>query len=146
MELTFATPALLFPAVSLLFLSYTNRFLSYANLVRGLHEQWRTSGEGLESGGAREPVPETLAAQISNLRRRIFLIRNMQIFGAVSLLLCILSMIVLVFNQTLIAELCFAAALVAMLISLALLVIEVSISVRALEIQLGDLESVKSHR
>ncbi len=70
----------------------------------------------------------------------------MQIFGAVSLLLCVLSMIVLVFNQTLIAELCFAAALVAMLISLALLVIEVSISVRALEIQLGDLESVKSHR
>lgn len=138
MELTFATPALLFPAVSLLFLSYTNRFLSYADLVRRLHEQWRRTDDVAtrESGAGHD----TLAAQIGNLRRRIFLIRNMQILGAVSLLLCVLSMIVLFFDQMLLAELCFALALLSMLLSLALLVIEVSISIRALELQLGDLE------
>lgn len=140
MELTFATPALLFPAVSLLFLSYTNRFLSYANLVRTLHDQWLRAGVATDSQTANTAGHETLAAQIANLRRRIFLIRNMQVFGAVSLLLCVLSMIVLFFDLMLLAAVFFAAALVAMLVSLAILVLEVSISVRALELQLGDIE------
>lgn len=128
MELTFATPALLFPAVSLLFLSYTNRFLSYADLVRRLHERRRTEDS---------PV---VAEQILNLRRRILLIRNMQILGAGSLLFCVVSMIVLFLESTAMAELFFALALVAMLASLTLLLIEVGISVRALELQLGELE------
>jgi hypothetical protein len=34
---SFATPALLFPAISLLMLSYTNKFLAIANLIRNLH-------------------------------------------------------------------------------------------------------------
>ena len=128
MEFTFATPALLFPAISLLFISYTNRFVSYADLVRRLHERFRQGGEHL------------VVQQISNLRRRIVLIRNMQIAGAVSLLFCVLCMILLFFELTLVAELLFALALVGMLVSLALLVYEVSISVDALELQLSDLE------
>ena len=36
MQITsFATPALLFPAISLLMLSYTNKFLAIASLIRG---------------------------------------------------------------------------------------------------------------
>lgn len=41
MEITFNTPAVLFPAISLLMLAYTNRFLALANLIRKLHEQYR---------------------------------------------------------------------------------------------------------
>ena len=37
MELSLATPALLFPAVSMLMLAYTNRFLALASLIRELH-------------------------------------------------------------------------------------------------------------
>jgi hypothetical protein len=128
MEFTFATPALLFPAVSLLFISFTNRFISYAELVRRLHEQWRTEGSA------------AVAQQITNLRRRIVLIRNMQIAGALSLLSCVVCMILLFFGLTVAAETLFAVALFLMLLSLALLVVEVSISVRALELQLSDLE------
>ena len=40
MEITFNTPALLFPAISLLLLAYTNRFLALANLVRRLHDEY----------------------------------------------------------------------------------------------------------
>ncbi len=140
MELTFATPALLFPAVSLLFLSYTNRFLSYADLVRRLHDQWQAHGTAAGSPAGTGPPRETLGMQIRNLRRRIFLIRNMQALGAISLLFCVVSMIVLFFELMLLAEVLFALALVAMLVSLALLIVEVSISVQALELQLGDLE------
>ncbi len=128
MEFTFATPALLFPAVSLLFISYTNRFVSYADLVRRLHERWRTDGSGV------------LERQIGNLRARIRMIRNMQIAGAISLLLCVICMILLSFEMMLAAEVCFILALFLMLVSLGLLVWEVSISVRALNLQLSDLE------
>lgn len=127
MDFTFATPALLFPAVSLLFISYTNRFISYAELVRRLHERWRT-------GGSR-----VLARQIKNLRARIRMIRNMQIAGAISLLLCVICMILLFFELTFAAEVSFVLALFLMLVSLGLLVWEVSISVRALNLQLSDL-------
>ncbi|HEX7261796.1 MAG TPA: DUF2721 domain-containing protein, partial [Luteolibacter sp.] len=81
MVLEVSTPALLFPAISLLFLSYTNRFLHLSALIRALHGDW------LERGDA------TLRAQIDNLRRRLTLIRTMQLFGAVSLLLCVISML-----------------------------------------------------
>jgi hypothetical protein len=41
MEMTLATPALLFPAISLLLLAYTNRFLALAALIRDLQEETR---------------------------------------------------------------------------------------------------------
>lgn len=129
MDLTFATPALLFPAVSLLFISYTNRFISYAELVRRLHDRWREGAEPL------------VAQQIRNLRLRIRLIRGMQIAGAVTLVLSVASMILLFFDQMIAAELVFALGLFGMLVSLALLILEITISIRALDLQLGDLES-----
>jgi len=131
MEFTFATPALLFPAVSLLFISYTNRFISYAELVRRLHERWQIENSA------------DVVRQIANLRRRIVLIRNMQVAGAVSLLFCVVCMIALFFGLVLLAETLFAAALFAMLVSLGILVVEVSISTRALTVQLGNMERPK---
>ncbi len=129
MLLTFATPALLFPAVSLLFISYTNRFLAYAGLVRSLHARW-------------EEDPSTIVgAQIRNLRRRILLIRNMQIAGALSLALAVVCMIFLYLERHPAAELTFGAALLGLLVSLSLLVWELTISVRALEIQMQDMQT-----
>jgi hypothetical protein len=81
MTLEVSTPALLFPAISLLFLSYTNRFLHLSALIRSLHSDWLVRGD------------ELLRDQINNLRRRLTLIRAMQLFGAVSLLLCVISML-----------------------------------------------------
>lgn len=128
MEFGYSTPALLFPTVSLLFLAYTTRFVTYANLVRGLHEKWR------------EDRTSVLEVQIRNLRRRIRLIRNTQILGAVSLIACVLCMLLLFFRQVLAAELLFGAALAAMTASLVLLTVEVSISTEALDAQLHDME------
>ncbi|TMI88679.1 MAG: DUF2721 domain-containing protein, partial [Bacteroidetes bacterium] len=67
MEITFTTPALLFPAISLLLLAYTNRFLALANLVRKLHEQYKRGEEN-----------KIILQQIHSLRRRIRLVRYMQ--------------------------------------------------------------------
>jgi len=84
MTLDVSTPALLFPAISLLFLAYTNRFLHLSALIRKLHSDWL------------EQRADVLRAQIENLRRRISLIRTMQLLGAVSLFLCVISMLAVI--------------------------------------------------
>lgn len=126
--LDISTPALLFPAISLLFLSFTNRFLHLAALIRQLHRDWLERGD------------ETLRAQIDNLRRRLALIRAMQLLGAVSLLLCVASMLEVVAERQLTANATFAVALVLMALSLACLVVEVWISGGALRILLRAVE------
>ena len=128
MTLEVSTPALLFPAISLLFLSYTNRFLHLAALIRNLHRDWLEKGDAL------------LRAQINNLRRRHTLIRAMQLFGAVSLLLCVLSMVSVLFGWNVAAVAAFLTALALMALSLGCLVYEVSISGGALRILLNAVE------
>ena len=100
MTLEISTPALLFPAVSLLFLSYTNRFLHLAALVRKLHDDWQRDHE------------DSARVQISNLRKRLFLIRWMQLLGALSLLLCVLSMVAILLDSHGVANATFFAAVV----------------------------------
>ncbi len=134
MEFTFSTPALLFPAISLLFISYTNRFISYADLVRRLHDRWRTDGS------------PALQMQIENLHRRIGLIRNMQVSGALSLLLAVVCMVLLFFDLIVAAEVVFVLSLALLSASMAFLVFEVSISIRALNLQLQDLTDSSTKR
>lgn len=128
MTLEVSTPALLFPAISLLFLSFTNRFLHLAALIRQLHRDW------LEKQDA------TLMAQISNLRKRLTLIRWMQFLGAVSLFLCVSSMVAVTADMQRIAVPSFVVALLLMASSLACLMVEVWISGGALRILLQALE------
>ncbi len=123
--LEISTPALLFPAISLLFLSFTNRFLHLAALIRQLHRDWLERGE------------ELLRAQIDNLRRRLALIRAMQLFGAVSLFLCVASMVAVVADWQGVAIPAFTVALLLMGASLACLCWEVWISGGALKILLN---------
>nr|WP_226895071.1 DUF2721 domain-containing protein [Luteolibacter marinus] len=123
-----STPALLFPAISLLFLSFTNRFLHLAALIRQLHRDWL------------EKQDDTLMAQISNLRKRLTLIRWMQFLGAVSLFLCVSSMVAVTAELQQIAVPSFVVALLLMASSLACLMVEVWISGGALRILLKALE------
>lgn len=123
-----STPALLFPAISLLFLSYTNRFLHLSALIRSLHGEW------LEKGHA------TLRAQIDNLRQRLLLIRTMQLFGAISLFLCVVSMLSVIAKFQAPAIVSFLAALLLMALSLGCLIYEVWISGGALRILLNAVE------
>ena len=128
MTLEVSTPALLFPAISLLFLSFTNRFLHLAALIRQLHKDWLERREDL------------LHAQINNLRRRLTLIRLMQLFGAFSLLLCVISMVAVVTEAHRVGLVSFFIALLLMGASLACLCYEVWISGGALRILLNAVE------
>jgi uncharacterized membrane protein YgcG len=129
MEMTLNVPALLFPAVSLLMLAYTNKFLGLAAVIRRLHEDYRA-----------EPRPIHLE-QINHLRRRIQLIRAMQFFGIASLLLCTLCMFFLFKGMVTAGQWVFAGALVFMIVSLVISLMEIYISVGTLDMLLQDIEN-----
>ena len=132
MEINLTTPALLFPAISLLLLAYTNRFLALASLIRGLHRQYK------------EQPNSIIIGQIKNLRRRVVLIRNMQAFGITSLLFCVVCMFLLFAGELTLGKYIFGASLLLLIVSLALSVVEIQISVRALNLQLSDFEEPKA--
>lgn len=124
MEFGITTPALLFPAISLLLLAYTNRFLALASLVRDLHAQL-----------IERPEPG-IAGQIANLKRRIRIIKLMQLFGVSSFFLCVLVMLLLFMGALVPGEVVFGASLVFLLGSLGLSLRELAISADALDILL----------
>jgi len=128
LELTLTTPTFLFSAISLLLLAYTNRFLSYAQLVRTLKDKYMEDHSAL-----------TLA-QISNLRKRLYLTKNMQLLGVASLLLCVATMFLIYVGLQHISAYVFGVALLLLIISLSLSVMEIRISAKSLEIYLSDME------
>jgi uncharacterized protein DUF2721 len=128
MEITLTTPALLFPAISLLMLAYTNRFLTLATIIRNLHDRYKSEAN------------DNLLGQIANLRYRIYLIRNMQIFGVLSLLFCVISMFALFAGWIAAGQWTFAIALILMMVSMLISLRELQISVGALDLLLVELE------
>ncbi len=128
MHLDITTPALFFSAISLILLAFTNRFLSLAQLIRNLHEHYLVTSS------------EKVFAQIQNLRKRLYLIRNMQIYGVSSLFLCVVCMLFVFFNFNGIASVTFGIAVILLLISLGLSIRELIISVYAIDLHLKDIE------
>ena len=128
MELNLTTPALLFPTISLLMLAYTNRFLTLATIIRNLYDRYNNDHD------------ENLLGQIANLRFRVYLIRNMQIAGVLSLLMCVVSMFALFAGWLTAGQWSFALALILMIVSMLISLRELFISVGALDLLLTDLE------
>lgn len=135
MDLALTTPALLFPAISLLLLAYTNRFLVTAQLIRGL------------SANARDGKVPKASKQIKNLKKRVDLIKLMQILGVASLLLCTLSMFLLFVEFGLFGNIIFGISLVLMCASLIVALKEIAISTNAIEMELeGIKKNSKEHK
>ena len=127
-EITLTTPALLFSAISLIMLAYTNRFLSYATLIRTLHEKFKINPN------------EVLQGQIDNLRKRLYLTKYMQILGVSSLFLCVFTMFLIFVGSRIPAVWMFGTALLLLIASLGVSIHEIQISVKALDLHLGDME------
>lgn len=112
-------------------LAYTNRFLTLASIIRNLHDRYKAEDD------------DTLLAQIANLRYRIYLIRDMQIAGLLSLLFCVISMFALFAGWLALGQWSFAIALILMIVSMAISLRELQISVGALDLLLAELEDEK---
>ena len=101
-----------------------------ASLIRGLHEKFQ-----------QNPA-ESILKQIRNLRLRMSLIQYMQIIAIISLIFSVICMFLLFMNEQLIARWFFGLGLLGMSISLALSAWEITISTKALEVELSDMEDV----
>jgi magnesium-transporting ATPase (P-type) len=128
MELSIQTPALLFPAVSLLLIAYTNKFLAIATLIRKLVSDYE------------EQQKHDLLRQIRSLRRRLMLIRWMQVLGVASILVCVVTMYFIYEGWQIGAKLLFAISLLLMMASLVITMLEIVLSAGALRVLLKDLE------
>ena len=115
--------------VKYIFHGVKDHVIRYAQLVRTLKDQYRENHSAVT------------AAQISNLRKRLYLTRAMQVTGIGSLLLCVVSMFLMYIQLYLISVYIFGLALVLLIISLGISVREIYISVKALELHLSDMDS-----
>ncbi len=132
MEITFNTPALLFPAISLLLLAYTNRYLALASLIRKLHDEYM-----------RGEKNHLLLKQIKILRIRINLVRQMQTLSVFSFLCCVITMYGVYMQWMNLVTFVFAISLISLLASLIISLIEITQSTKALELEISDMEELE---
>jgi hypothetical protein len=130
MELTLGTPALLFSTVSLLMIAFTNRFLALASLIRDLHDKYKEN-----------PKDKSNVIQIRSLQKRLKLIRNIQIISILSLLLSAICMLLIFWKKEETARWFFAGGLTLQILALCLSVLERTMSMNALKIELSDMEN-----
>ena len=128
MDITLTTPALLFPAISLLLVAYSNRFLALGSRIRSLHAIYKVERDIL------------LAGQIQHLKRRVMLIRDMQAFGVAALFCCVFCMFTLFAGKLFLGKIIFVLSLLLLMASLSLSFGEILISVKALKLELQDME------
>lgn len=133
-ELSLTTPALLFPAISLLLLAYTNRYIAISNRIRTLHAQYKTEQN------------EIILKQIQILKRRIRLIRDMQLCGMLSILFAALTMFMIFEGWKTGGTYTFTISLLLLVSSLSLSAIEIVLSNKALFILLNNLEEEITHK
>lgn len=127
-------PALIFPAISLLFLAYTNRFLGLTAVARGMLKEHLA-----------DPQPHW-EVQLINIRKRLHLIRRMQLLGLGSILLAALSMGLMFFNAPWnLGAHTLGASLICFISSLGICVHEIKLSIDAIEVEFrrGKVPEVK---
>jgi hypothetical protein len=132
MEITYTAPAILFPALSLLLLAYTNRFLALARLIRELYAQYQLNSDA------------HVMEQIDSLQYRIRVIKTTQVYGVASFFAGVLCVFLLFAGWNTVAQWIFGLSLVLMLVSLALSLREVYMSLDTLSLLLRDHK--KSHK
>ena len=125
MEIT--TPALVFPAISLLFIAYTNRLHSLSVLIRSMTKE-----------DSKELKNKQTKDQLEILKKRVIYIKRMQVFGILSFILCLFTIICLYIGLDNIANYLFGLALLMLVTSLLFALVEVLQSTRALSIHLKN--------
>ena len=121
------TPALLFPAISLLFVAYTNRLHSLSVLIRAMTTE-----------GSDESKTKHTEEQLDILKKRVTYIKRMQVFGIVSFIFNLMTIICFYIEEISLAYYIFGFGLVMLSASLIFALLETLISTKALDIHLEN--------
>ena len=126
MALTYSTIALLFPAIPLLFLVYSNTSNEVGSRLRELFEL-------SSSTELSEKNFERISAETEYLGKRLTLLRSAQLVAGITFLFNIATLIGIYIENQNIAQILFACALFSMMSSIIIYLIEIIITVRAVE-------------
>ncbi len=94
-----------FPAISLLLVAYIDRLKTITERIRSLHAQY-----------AKDP-DELLVSQIGTLRKRLYLVRNMQACGVAGFFFCVLCLFILFSGSPFLGKLIISITLVLLMIA-----------------------------
>jgi hypothetical protein len=124
------TPAILFPAISLLFVAYTNRLHSLSVLIRAMTTE-----------GSNESKTRHTQEQLDILQKRVTYIKRMQVFGILSFIFNLITIICLYINYDYLANYIFGFGLFMLSASLLFALLETLIYTKALNIHLKNYKS-----
>lgn len=128
MELPITTPALLFPAIAILTLGYVNRYLGIASVVRTFKKDY-------DSGYAHTAI----VSQLTILKKRIELARDMIGIAIGSLMLACLSLLFIFLGLNTAGVAAFGASVIFMILSMIFSLYETRLSNRSLIIEIHDI-------
>ena len=124
------TPAILFPAISLLFVAYTSRLHSLSVLIRAMTTE-----------GSDESKTKHTEEQLDILQKRVNYIKRMQVFGILSFIFNLVTIIFLYIKYDYLANYIFGFGLFMLSASLLYALLETLISTKALDIHLKNYKS-----
>ena len=134
MELGYSTIALLFPAIPLMFLVYSNTSTAVGARLRELFE---AVSRGDVTGDEYNRVSE----EAEYLAKRLSLLRSAQMLSGLTFLFNLLTLVSIYLGQQVLAQYLFGCAVIIMMISVLLYLMEISTSVRAVGLILNKIKS-----
>lgn len=134
MELGYSTIALLFPAIPLMFLVYSNTSTAVGARLRELFE---AVSRGDVTGDEYNRVSE----EAEYLAKRLSLLRSAQMLSGLTFLFNLLTLVSIYLEQQVFAQYLFGCAVIIMMLSIPLYLMEISATVRAVGLILNKIKS-----
>jgi len=129
-------PVMLLPAITFLMISFGTRFTVISNLIRKIHDE---SSE--KTITKTKDYRNRINSEISALNTRLLLTQVLQVAAGVSFLLSVVSILLILLNYENLSLTFFISGLIALVISIILFIIEITISSKSLRVHITDVEN-----
>ena len=136
MNLDYVFIAIMFPAIPLMMSVFSNRFHTLSVLIRSMHDEYKY----------KKQSPAKIKKQFMILESRVTLLRRAQLFMGVSFLLNMISFFLLFIKNEYLAKIFFASCLLSIIIALMIYLYEITLSSKALNYHLSDLEITRKKK
>ena len=129
-------PVMLLPAITFLMISFGTRFTVISNLIRKIHDE---SSE--KTITKTKDYRNRINSEISALNTRLLLTQVLQVAAGLSFLLSVISVLLILLNMENLSLTFFISGLIALVISIILFIIEITISSKSLRVHITDVEN-----
>ena len=129
-------PVMLLPAITFLMISFGTRFTVISNLIRKIHDE--SSEKKITK---TKDYRNRINSEISALNTRLLLTQILQVTAGLSFLFSVISVLLILLNIENLSLTFFIRGQIALVISIILFIIEITISSRSLRVHITDVEN-----